>query len=86
MRPLDCSAAPARTSALVTLDPGHAERAIPGSSFTTALHLMGMRTRGSARMRGEARESARGRAVIELDGGITVYPLKTTRDGGGRSG
>ena len=30
--------------------------------------------RGSTRVRGEARESARGRAVIELDAGITVYP------------
>ena len=37
--------------------------------------------RGSTRVRGEARESARGRAVIELDAGITVYP---PQENGGR--
>jgi hypothetical protein len=37
--------------------------------------------RGSARVRGEARESARGRAVIDLDAGITVYP---PQENGGR--
>jgi len=36
--------------------------------------------RGSTRVRGDARESARGRAVIELDAGITVYPPQ--KDGG----
>jgi hypothetical protein len=36
--------------------------------------------RGAARVRGDARESARGRPVIELDAGITVYPPE--RDGG----
>ena len=35
--------------------------------------------RGSTRVRGEVRESARGRAVIELDAGITVYPLAGER-------
>ena len=37
--------------------------------------------RGNSRVRGEARESARGRAVIELDAGITVYP---PQENGGR--
>jgi integrase len=37
--------------------------------------------RGSTRVRGEARESARGLAVIELDTGITVYP---PQENGGR--
>jgi hypothetical protein len=50
-------------------------RNVPGSGRP------GRRARGSARVQGEARESARGRTVIELDAGITVYP---PRDAGGR--
>jgi hypothetical protein len=48
---------------------------VPGSG------RLGRRARGSARVRGEARESARGRAVIELGARITVYPPP---DAGGR--
>jgi hypothetical protein len=70
VRPLDCSAASARTSALVTLDPGHVERAIPGSSFTTALHLMGMRTRGPPPVLTAASVSFLVRVVMDL--AITV--------------
>jgi hypothetical protein len=50
-------------------------RNVPGSGRP------GRRARGSARVWGEARESARGRAVIELGTGITVYPPP---DAGGR--
>jgi hypothetical protein len=45
-------------------------RNVPGSGRP------GRRARGSVRVRGEARESARGRTVIELDAGITVYPAQ----------
>lgn len=50
-------------------------RNVPGSGRP------GRRARGSARVRGEARESARGRTVIELEAGITVYP---PQEAGGR--
>jgi hypothetical protein len=63
--------APARTKINTKITQQDRAASGPGRSRPPA--------RGAARVRGDARESARGRPVIELDAGITVYPPE--RDG-----